>query len=288
MEKFYGMSNDYLFKAVMQEQDDVLRNLLCALLNLQEEDVVTCKIENPIRLGESVGDKECILDIKLLLNGNKNINVELQIKKDDDWPERSLLYWARSYDDIKAGESYRNLKPTYHIGIIDFPLYEGDDELYSEYRILDVENHRIYTEKFGIYVLNLSNVDNPKNADKQVVKWARIFKAKTLKELEEIAGEEEAFKKMVLEIRKLSKDEKVKQQMAARADYDSRMATARDAGKSEGIEIGMQQGIQQGKELGEDSIIMSALANGRSPESIAEFIDISIEKVMQVQAKMNK
>lgn len=234
MSKFYGMSNDYMFKAVMQECEDVLRNLLSALLDLEDEEITSCIITNPIILGESIDDKNCILDIKLVLNRNRNINIELQIRKEEYWEERSLLYWSRTYDDLKTGEDYGLLKPTYHIGIIDFPLYEGDNELYSEYRIMNVRNHRIYTEKFGIKVLNLRNINHPKNTNERVLHWAKIFKAKTLKELEDLAGEQEVFKHMVLELKKLTEDEKIKQQMEARADYESRLATAEGAGFRKG------------------------------------------------------
>ena len=41
---------------------------------------------------------------------------------------------------------------------------------------------------------------------------------------------------MVLELRKLSEDEKIRQQAEARADYDSRIATAKGTGLREGIE----------------------------------------------------
>ena len=280
MEKFYGMSNDYMFKAVMQECEDVLRNLVCALMNLQEEDVVNCEVTNPIILGESIGDKECILDIKLILNGNKNLNIELQMRKEDYWAERSLLYWARTYDDIKSGEDYELLKPTYHIGIIDFPLYDGDDELLSEYKIMNVRNHRIYTDKFGIKVLNLRQVNNPKNTDERVVKWARIFKAKTLNELEEIAGDEEVFANMVLELRKLSEDEKIKQQMEARADYESRIATARGAGYREGKEEGIQKGLQEGIQEGKVKELVELVKDGLLPEDIAASrLNISVEEL---------
>ena len=133
------------------------------------------------------------------------------------------------------------------LGIIDIPLYDGDNELYSEYRIMNVCNHRIYTDKFAIKVLNLRNIDISEGIDARILHWARIFKASTLKELEELAGEEEVFKNMILELRKLSKDEKIKLQMEARADYESRIATAKGAGYREGMSHGIEQGITQGK-----------------------------------------
>ena len=162
----------------------------------------------------------------------------MRFRKEDFWPERSLLYWARMFDDLRAGEDYSLLKPTYHIGIIDFPLYDGDNEFFSEYKILNTENHRVYSEKFAIKVLNLRCINNPGNTDERILHWAKIFKAKTQKELEELAGEQEVFKEMVLTLRQLSEEEKIKQQMEARADYDSRMATARGAGYREGKEEG--------------------------------------------------
>lgn len=84
--------------------------------------------------------------------------------------------------------------------------------------------------------MNLKYIDNPGETNDKIVLWAKIFKAKTLKELEELAGEQEVFKKMVLTLRKLSKDEKIKQQMEARADYESRIATARNAGFRDGVD----------------------------------------------------
>lgn len=95
----------------------------------------------------------------------------------------------------------------------------------------------------------MRKIDNPEDTDERVIHWAKIFKAKTLKGLEELAGEQEVFKNMVLELRKLSEDEKIKQQMEARADYESRMATARGAGYREGLEDGVVKGIEKGKIL---------------------------------------
>lgn len=265
MEKFYGMSNDYLFKAVMQKRkDDVLRNLVGALLGLDEEEIIACEVTNPIVLGDSINDKTCILDIKLLLNNNKNINIELQINKEVFWAERSLLYWARTYNDLEVGEDYGKLKPTYHIGIIDFKLYDGDKEFFSEYRIMNTINNRVYTDKFAIKVLNLTNIDNAGDVDERVVHWAKIFKAKTLKELEELAGEQEVFKNMVMTLKELTEDEKIKQQMEARADYLSRIATATAAGRTEGK-------IDLLKTQVSDGVI--------SLEQAAEYAGISVEEL---------
>ena len=57
---------------------------------------------------------------------------------------------------------------------------------------------------------------------------------------------EEVFENMVVTMKKLSEDEKIRMQCEAREDYERSLLTEYNAGKSEGIEQGIQQGIQQG------------------------------------------
>lgn len=87
----YGLKNDYMFRAALQSNEKVLRGLLCALLGKGTEEVKECVIENPIVLGETIDDKTCVLDIKILLNNSKRLNIELQTSDYKDWQDRSLL-----------------------------------------------------------------------------------------------------------------------------------------------------------------------------------------------------
>ena len=68
-----------------------------------------------------------------------------------------------------------------------------------------------------------------------------------MEELEQLASGEEVFENMVVTMKKLSEDEKIRMQCEAREDYERSLLTEYNAGKSEGIEEqGLQQGIQQG------------------------------------------
>ena len=68
------------------------------------------------------------------------------------------------------------------------------------------------------------------------MKWASIFKAETLEELEQLAGKEEVFENMVLTLKKLSEDEKIRMQCEAREDYERCLLSEYSAGKREGTE----------------------------------------------------
>lgn len=244
--KFYGMRNDYMFHAVLQKNEEVLRNLLATLLEIDEAEIESCHIENPIELGKEIEGKECILDVKLTLNNDKVINIELQVYKQTHWINRSLLYWARTYDNLKSGQDYSMLLPAYHIGILDFTLFENHPKFMAQYQILDVEDGYLYSDKLCIKVLDLTQLEKAKQepeTNKKLLKWASIFKAETLEELEQLASGEEVFENMVVTMKKLSEDEKIRMQCEAREDYERSLLTEYNAGKSEGIEQGLQQGI---------------------------------------------
>ena len=244
--KFYGMRNDYMFHAVLQKNEEVLRNLLATLLEIDEAEIESCHIENPIELGKEIEGKECILDVKLTLNNDKVINIELQVYKQTYWINRSLLYWARTYDNLKSGQDYSMLLPAYHIGILDFTLFENHPKFMAQYQILDVEDGYLYSDKLCIKVLDLTQLEKAKQepeTNKKLLKWASIFKAETLEELEQLASGEEVFENMVVTMKKLSEDEKIRMQCEAREDYERSLLTEYNAGKSEGIEQGIQQGI---------------------------------------------
>ena len=249
--KFYGMKNDYMFHAVLQKNEEVLRNLLATLLEMDEADIVSCHIENPIELGKKIEGKDCILDVKIKLNDARIINIELQVYKQTYWTNRSLLYWARAYDSIKSGQDYGMLFPTYHIGILDFTLFEDHPKFMAQYLIMDAEDKFQYSDKLCIKVLDLTQLDaarKQKNVNKKLLKWASIFKAETLEELEQLANGEEVFEKMVVTMKKLSEDEKIRMQCEAREDYERCLLSEFNAGKHEGEEIGEKRGGIAGKE----------------------------------------
>ena len=252
--KFYGMRNDYMFHAVLQKNEEVLRNLLATLLEMDEADIVDCHLENPIELGKEIEGKECILDVKLTLNNAKIINIELQVYKQTYWVERSLLYWARAFDSLKSGEDYSKLLPTYHIGILDFTLFEDHPKFMAQYQIMDAEDQFLYSDKLCIKVLDLTQLEEAQkqsNVNKKLLKWASIFKAETLEELEQLANGEEVFEKMVVTMKKLSEDEKIRMQCEAREDYERCLLSEFNAGKREGEEIGEKRGRAMGEEIGE-------------------------------------
>ena len=51
------------------------------------------------------------------------------------------------------------LLPAYHIGILDFTLFENHPKFMAQYKILDVEDAYLYSDKLCIKVLDLTQLE---------------------------------------------------------------------------------------------------------------------------------
>ena len=175
------MSNDYLFRALLQTDKKALRGLVCSLLHLRQEQIISISISNPIELGTAIDDKDFILDIKILLNQAVLIDLELQVINEHNWQDRSLSYLCRAFDNLNRGDSYNLVKPAIHIGLLDFPLFPQLPEFYATYKMLNVKNHALYSDKLRLSVVDLTHIDLATEEDRQwhIDKWTALFKTTT-------------------------------------------------------------------------------------------------------------
>lgn len=173
----YTLLNDYMFRAIMQKHEDVLKGLTCATLQLESGDIKSIHIENPIELGKAIDNKEFVMDIKVLLNNDTLINFELQVINYSDWPDRSLSYLCRNYDHLHHGEEYNDSMSAIHVGILDFNLFPDYPEFFAQYQLLNIKNHHVYNDKFQLRVLELNHINLATEEDKKygLDKWAALF-----------------------------------------------------------------------------------------------------------------
>lgn len=232
----YPMTNDYMFRAVLQKNIIALKYLIACLLSIAVECIVNIEIMNPIKLGEAIDEKTCILDLKILLNNNKILNLEMQVSDQGNWPERSLYYLSRAFSNLKRGASYINVLPCIHIGILNFSLFPDSPEFYAEYLMKNTKNDKVYSDKFAIHVLDLTQIetDKVKKGYPDLYYWAKLFVANTWEEIQMLSEKSEGIHEAALTLRKLSADEKIRMQCEAREMYEHDMASAIHKGRTEG------------------------------------------------------
>ena len=218
----YNMTNDYMFRALFQKNNRALKGLLSSLLHMQPDEILSVEITNPIVIGEAIQDKEFRLDIKAMLNGYQQINLEMQVVNRHDWPERSIGYLSRMYNNLQKGDQYIDTKPAIHVGILNFSPFEEQPIFYSRNLLMDVVQHRIYSSKFAVNVLDLSHIELATQEDKNwnLDFWARLFKAKTWEEMKMIAKDNEYFTEASNTLCDLYADFNVRERCRDREDYE--------------------------------------------------------------------
>ncbi len=177
----YTMTNDYLFRMVLQRDQETLIMLICALLHLKRDQIIDVVILNSIEPGASISDKEYQLDILVKLNGNITINLEMQVINYKNWTMRSLSYLCRKFDSIARGDDYNTAEPVYQIGFLDFTLFEDQPEFFAQYQVRNSKDNFLFTDKFNLFVVELNHTDMATNEDKfyGIDTWAKLFKATT-------------------------------------------------------------------------------------------------------------
>ena len=217
----YSLTNDYLFRALLQKNNRVLKHLICALLHLRPEKVEAVTILNPIVLGQAIDNKTFILDVRVSLNNTAVINLEMQIVNYRNWPERSLSYLCRNFDHLQKGQDYRESKPVVHIGFLDFPLFPEHPEFYATYKMLNVKNHNVFTDKFVLSVVDLNQIKLATKEDRQweIDYWAELFKAATWEETKMLAEKNPILEDAVQTLYEMSEEEQIREQCMAREDY---------------------------------------------------------------------
>ena len=181
----YTMTNDYMFRAILQKNNRILRGLVSSLLHMNVEKIEEITIENPIILGEAISEKTIVMDIHIKLNNNSYINLEMQVINQHNWTDRSLFYLCRTFGQLDKGNEYTELLPTTHIGFLDFTLFPDYPEFFATYKLLNTKNYHMYSDKFTLNVVDLNRTDLATDEDKafHLDQWVKIFKATTWEEL---------------------------------------------------------------------------------------------------------
>lgn len=185
--------SDIVFKAVFGKEDPTSKILLIALLNdiLADENpepITDITYLNPFNYQEFEEDKLSILDIKAKTNSGEIINIEIQVKKENNYRKRSLYYWSKSYaETITSGETYENLKKTIIINILGYTEIKESPRLHTTFKILEKTEHIELLDDLEIHYLELPKL--PKRKVDELIEIERGIEKGELNKVREMAEE---------------------------------------------------------------------------------------------------
>jgi len=182
----HTFKTDILFKLLFTKYPHLLKQLVAQLLKIQVESIQKFEIKNPEMPPDSIGKKFCRLDILMIVDG-KQVNLEVQVENEGDYPERALFQWARIYSNaLPVGEDYSELPCTIIISILNFTLFCDSNEFHSEFQTLEVTRKKPLTDKMILHFFELSKIPENINRDDLLLLWLSLFKANTVEELKQI------------------------------------------------------------------------------------------------------
>ncbi len=224
--------------------ETVRRQFLSDVLEIPLDSIRSAGLVSPRLWKRHRRQKLGILDIALELNDDTKINVELQIRMQQQWVKRQLFYLAKMYDeDLLIGQNYSRLKKCISISILDFKLLESES-CHSVYRLRD-EKGKELTDLWELHIIELKKGLPGDRLDD----WIRLFHAESKEELEMLATKNKGLAEAVEIMKRMSLGKTLRYyyeaHLKAVRDRYGEDAYVRDQGKSEGIALGKAEDILQ-------------------------------------------
>ena len=137
---------------------------------------------------EVIDSKLTILDLKVHMNDNTFVLVEMQVRRFEYWTNRTVAYACRQMtDQVHDDFKYDLLQPVIQISIMDHTLFPDHRKFFARYIPRDEEGYP-YTDKLQFFVMDLTAIGDATDAQKKqgLVEWAKAFKAESWEKVKEI------------------------------------------------------------------------------------------------------
>lgn len=271
---------DFCFKELM-ENTKIRIGFLSAVLNLSPGQIKSTRLLNTNLRREHEEEKQGILDVRLTLNNDMEIDIEIQLAKLKVWGDRSLFYLSKMYaEQIGVGEKYTVFKKCISISILDFTLFEDTNEFYSCFHIREDKRNTILTDKMEFHVLELSKL--PKDFDKNnsILLWAKFINAESEEEFLMVAKENSYIEEAYHQLTVISQDKEKRLQYEARQkaiwDHNTFLFEAE------------QRGEERGQYKSKVEIVKNAFHLGLPMEQIMLLTGLSQKNIEEIQATIEE
>ena len=264
---FVKLKLDVVFKRVFGEEKNIAltKALISDLLEIPRDEIQNVTILNVEIPPERWRQKFNRLDLQLQVD-DKIVNVEMQVRGEKSFRDRSLFYWSRIFTrDLKTGEVYKQLKQTICVNILDFDLFDDEDEDYhTTVRVTYGKRRRLFTKKFAIHVFELKKL-NRFIKGRPMEDWLRLINVGSKEELMAIIDSATIpeVRDAGIVLNDFQADERMRQEAWYREKQMHDEASQIDDAIEEGIAIGIEKGITKGIEKGTLQTLVRLVDRGR-------------------------
>ena len=271
--------NDVVFKALFSRgKPRITQAMLEAILKMKIDKLELDKSTD--LLNENADDKNGRLDLRAIINGNTECDIEVQLVSNDNITERFLYYWAKMYTaNLKIGDKYSDLRKTISIIILDddFKLTKDLERPQTTWRIRESEAmHLVLTDHFEIIIIEIPKVVKAyqKTPNDEVLQWMLFLDNPEKEEVARIMEENKDIKEAKEELERISQDDILRRKALNRTlEIADKLQL-----KKEAKEKGEQIGIEKEKK----AVIKKLHELNISIEQIAKVVELKEEEVKEI------
>ena len=275
--------NDVVFKALFSRgKPRITQAMLEAILKMKIDKLELDKSTD--LLNENADDKNGRLDLRAIINGNTECDIEVQLTSNDNIAERFVYYWAKMYAaNLKIGDTYSDLRKTISIIILDddFKLTKNLGKLQTTWKIRESENtHLILTDYFEIIIIEIPKVLKAyhKNPNDEVLQWMLFLDNPEKEEVTRIMEENKDIKEAKEELDRISQDDILRRKALNRTlEIADRLQLKKEA----------EEALEKGKKEKTNEIVKRMKDADLSIEQIAQIVELKVDEVKAILNEKN-
>ena len=246
--------NDVVFKTLFSRSTPkITKAMLEAMLNTKINKLELDKSTD--LLNDNEEDKNGRLDLRAIIDGNVECDIEVQLETHKNMAERFVYYWAKMYAaNLRVGHSYSDLRKTICIVILDdvFQKTKGIEDPKTVWKVTEDENKKqILTDHFELVIIELPKALKAykKNKNNELLQWLMFLDNAKSEEVTQIMEENEDIKEAKEELEKISQDDILRRRALSRTlDIADRLQFEKEAREAEEEAKKAKEEVKEAKE----------------------------------------
>lgn len=270
--------SDIVFKYIFgsEQSTEILKTFINAVLrDYGYPGIKSVKVTNPFNDKTYYDEKFSVIDTRAEDEQGQKYNIEVQLRTQFDYKERSLYYWAKSYSEqLEDAELYGNLKSVVSISILNYIQFPDHIPFHSCFMLRENKSPEdVLTSDCMMHYLEIPKI-SVEHLKTELENWLYFFAFcdKEVENMKTLLDNNAMIKAAKKRYDYFVADEK------ARIAYQQREKFLRDqanyiyTARMEGHAEGHAEGVEAGKQL---QLFETAKKLKKKGLSVAEIADIT-------------
>jgi len=276
----YSPKYDKVFKAVFAGKDKtLLASLLTSILgmDIKAEDILINNSEVTVRRKKQ---KPIYLDINLTVANRYIVNMEMQVRNENNMGKRSLHSLSQLMGgQLETGEKYGTLCLVTAINFLDFNYIKNSKNYHTRFRMKETGSNIEMpdAEYFEIIFIELGKL--PKtlgNSMKEL--WVKFLSVQTGEELEMLTKQKPVFETAANKLVSISATKEMRRAMDKADKWERDRLTERDNDRAKGEAKGeAKRAAETAKEM---------LANNEPTDKIVRYTKLTVKQIEKLRKEV--